>query len=155
MAAGLGGGTLGSRSTFIGWDVGGFRRAHTETVAMEENSGFRKVRASRIVSGSLGRCGSPRDSRACSKSALLMCYCVFGGGPAAGLEQPARCRVTGRTMPAAHPGWLQGVFPGGTTGPLQLGRRECARHTDTSLHCLGRSHFSVTSLGELAHLRGG
>lgn len=45
--------------------------------------------ASGIVAGSLGLCGSPRDSRACSKSALSLCYCVFGGGPATGLEQPA------------------------------------------------------------------
>ncbi|XP_038182429.1 centromere protein X isoform X2 [Arvicola amphibius] len=37
------------RSTFIGWDVGGFRRARTETVAMEEMSGFPKELVSRVL----------------------------------------------------------------------------------------------------------
>lgn len=50
MAIGLEGGTSWTRSTFIGWDVGGFRRARTETVAMEEEtSGFRKVRPLGVV----------------------------------------------------------------------------------------------------------
>lgn len=105
----------------VHWLGCGFRRARTETVAMEESSGFRKVRPLEYWQALLG-IADPRVTVVHARSQLG--YCVFRGDPAAVVEQAVRLC-----------GWTE------QAGGIQLGRCECAGHTDASLHCLGRGHF--------------